>query len=203
MFGKLTRSRPEAGTLPSGGADWSRHRRLDDAARAYFVNPDIALTAIHGVLGRRKIRGFTLERVVDINEKGASLWQEAAILDDHRLLLWHSEDLAAEDDSTDGPTMDSSVQIVPLESISHIGMRTLVGRDEAGKPTDHGAYLVAATGSLHELTTIQSGEDAPPSARFRQEAFRFSKTVEEDGAGQVARLVDFGRTFGRLVPHAR
>ncbi|OIV38433.1 hypothetical protein BIV57_05955 [Mangrovactinospora gilvigrisea] len=237
MFGRVIRSRSRrarAGVLPptSASADWSEHRRFEDAARAYFLHPEVAIDAVRGVLGRRRVRGFTLERVVDISEQGASLWQEAAVLDDRRLILWHSEDLGSSgeglgewaelDGAADGPVgasatvpaqgvgggdgelLDSSLQVVPLGSISHIGLRTLVGLDGDGRTAQRGAYLVAATGNPHELTAVPApgGEEGLAGARFRQESFRFSKTVGEDGAGQVARLIEFGRALGRLAPHA-
>ena len=91
------------------------------------------------------MRGFTLERVVDLTEAGASVWQEAAVCDGRRLILWHSEELADED-APSGTILDSSVQVLPLASIRHVGMRTLVGRDASGRRIDRGVHLVLATG---------------------------------------------------------
>ncbi|BBA96191.1 hypothetical protein RVR_1374 [Actinacidiphila reveromycinica] len=184
------------------GADWSPYGRLRDAAEAYFLHPEIALDAISGVLGRRRVRGFTLERVVDLTEAGASVWQEAAVCDGRRLILWHSEELADEN-SPGGTVLDSSVQVLPLDAIGHIGMRTLVGRDERGHRVDRGVYLVLATATPHELTAAQPDPDAQPplaAAKIRPESFRFSKSLDDGGPGQIARLIDFGRLLSRLVP---
>ncbi len=204
MFGKATRSRPAADTGggAAAGADWSPYRRLEDAAEVYFLHPDIALDAIAGVLGRHRVRGFTLERVVDLTEAGASVWQEAAVCDGRRLILWHSEELA---DATapGGTVLDSSVQVLSLGSIGHVGMRTLVGRDERGRRVDRGVYLVLATAMPHELSMVQADPDSPlpvASAKFRPESFRFSKSLDDGGPGQIARLIAFGRLMGRLVP---
>jgi hypothetical protein len=203
MFSKTTRSRPQAaaGADPAG-ADWSPYARLEDAAGAYFLHADVALDAIAGVLGRRRVRGFTLERVVDLTEAGASVWQEAAVCDGRRLILWHSEELA-DAGAPGGTVLDSSVQVLPLESIGHVGMRTLVGSDERGRRVDRGVHLVLATAMPHELTAVQADPDGPlpvASAKFRPESFRFSKSLDDGGAGQIARLIDFGRLLGRLVP---
>lgn len=199
MFSRATRgSRPETRPLGPAGSDWSAYRRLDDAARAYFIHAEVALDAIHAVLGRRRVRGFTLERVVDLTEAGASVWQEAAVCDGRRLVLWHSEELA-DSEAPGGTVLDSSVQVLPLNAVAHVGMRTLVGRDEQGRRTDRGVYLVVATGTPHEMTATQ-GEAEQASARFRPEAFRFSKSLDDGGPGQIARLTDFGRLLGRLVP---
>jgi len=200
MFSKAARSRPPTGRWGPAGSDWSPYARLDDAARAYFLHADIALEAVAGVLGRRRVRGFTLERVVDLTEVGASVWQEAAVCDGQRLILWHSEELADED-APGGTVLDSSIQVLPLNAIGHVGMRTLVGRDDRGERVDRGVYLVLATATPHELSAVQTDPESPvSSARLRPEAFRFSKSLEDGGPGQIARLIDFGRLLGRLVP---
>jgi hypothetical protein len=147
------------------------------------------------------VRGFTLERVVDLTEAGASVWQEAAVCDGRRLVLWHSEELA-DSEAPGGTVLDSSVQVLPLDAVVHVGMRTLVGRDGEGRRQDRGVHLVVATGTPHELTAVQTEPDqpSPGTARFRPEAFRFSKSLDDGGPGQMARLIEFGRLLGRLVP---
>ncbi|MEU4685585.1 hypothetical protein [Streptomyces xinghaiensis] len=201
LFGRAARGGLARSRLGPAGSDWSPYERFDEAARAYFLHSDVALEAVGGVLGRRRIRGFTLERVVDLTESGASVWQEAAICDGRRLILWHSEDVA-DDQAPGGTVLDSSVQVLPLESIRHVGMRTMVGRDAAGRRVDRGVHLVLATSTPHELNPVPGGDPEAPiaSARFRPEAFRFSKSLEDGGPGQIARLISFGRLLGRLVP---
>lgn len=200
MFSKATRSRSTVRPAGPAGSDWAPYARLDDAAHAYFLHADVALEAIGGVMGRRRVRGFTLERVVDLTEAGTSVWQEAAVCDGRRLILWHSEEVADED-APGGRVLDSSVQVLPLETIGHVGMRTLVGNDEQGRRVDRGVYVVLATAIPHELSAVRGDVDgAITSARFRPEAFRFSKSLEDGGPGQIARLTAFGRLLGRLVP---
>jgi hypothetical protein len=181
------------------GADWSPYQRFQDAARSYFLHADVALDAVSGVLGRRRVRGFTLERVVDLTETGTSVWQEAAVCDGRRLILWHSEEVT-DREAPGGTVLDSSVQVLPLAAIGHVGMRTMVGRDEHGARMNRGVYLVVATGTVQELSAVPGGDAGPATARFRPEAFRFSKSLEDGGPGQIARLIDFGRLLGRLVP---
>ncbi|MFE0632853.1 hypothetical protein ACFW3D_38665 [Streptomyces sp. NPDC058864] len=200
MFSKATRSRTTARPGGPAGSDWAPYARLDDAARAYFLHADVALDAIDGIVGRRRVRAFTLERVVDLTEAGTSVWQEAAVCDGRRLILWHSEEVADED-APGGRVLDSSVQVLPLEAIGHVGMRTLVGRDEQGRRIDRGVYVVLATATPHELSAVRGDADgAVSAARFRPESFRFSKSLDDGGAGQIARLIAFGRMMGRLVP---
>jgi hypothetical protein len=201
MFSRAARSRAAGPGAGRAGADWSPYPRLQDAAQAYFLHPEIALDAVAGVLGRRRVRGFTLERVVDLTEAGVSVWQEAAVCDGRRLILWHSEELA-DARAPGGTVLDSSVQVLPLDAIGHVGMRTLVGHDERGRRVDRGVHLVLATVMPHELSAVQADPDSPlpASATLRPESFRFSKSLDDGGAGQIARLIDFGNLLGRLVP---
>ncbi|MEU8568662.1 hypothetical protein AB0C51_09915 [Streptomyces pathocidini] len=200
-FSRAARSSPAPQRPAPADPDWSPYERLEDAARAYFLHADVALEAVGGVLGRHRVLGFTLERVVDLTEAGVSVWQEAAVCDGKRLILWHSEELT-DDKAPGGTVLDSSVQVMPLGSIRHVGMRTLMGHDAAGRRIDRGVHLVLATGTPHELTPTPGGDpDAPlTSARFRPESFRFSKSLDDGGPGQIARLIAFGRLLGRLVP---
>ncbi|MBC3841558.1 hypothetical protein GXW82_18625 [Streptacidiphilus sp. 4-A2] len=184
------------------GTDWSPFARLESAAEAYFLHPDVALAAIGGVLGRRRVRGFTLERVVDLTDAGASVWQEAAVCDGHRLILWHSEEV--EDSAAPGGTvLDSSIQVLPLSEVRHVGMRTLVGRDGSGGRTRRGVFVVVTTGTLQELSAVPLDEGGSGTARFRPESFRFSKSLDDGGPGQMDRLTAFGELLGRLVPASR
>jgi hypothetical protein len=200
-FSRVARTQA-AGPLAPPGADWSPFRRLEDAARAYFLHADVALGAIRGVLGRRRVRGFTLERVVELTDSGTSVWQEAAVCDSRRLVLWHSEELT-DRAAPGGTVLDSSLQVLPLAEIGHVGIRTLVGRDESGARTKRGVYLVLTTGAVRELSAVPAGEEGAATARFRPEAFRFSKSLEDGGPGQIDRLQAFGELLGRLVPAAR
>jgi hypothetical protein len=200
---RMPRRQERAGS-PVGlpGTDWSPFWRLEGAAEAYFLHPDVALTAIGGVLGRRRVRGFTLERVVDLTDAGASVWQEAAVCDGRRLILWHSEEIA--DSSAPGGTvLDSSIQVLPLSEVRHVGMRTLVGRDRDGARVRRGVFVVVTTGAVQELSAVPPDEGAAGTARFRPEAFRFSKSLDDGGPGQMDRLLAFGELLGRLVPAAR
>ena len=203
MFSRVSKRRAEDGPrLGLPGTDWSPYPRLKDAADAYFLHPDVALTALAGVLGRRRVRGFTLERVVDLTDAGASVWQEAAVCDGRRLILWHSEEV--QDRTAPGGTvLDSSIQVLPLSEVRHVGMRTLVGRDGEGPRTRRGVFVVVTTGAVQELSAVPPDEGGAGTARFRPESFRFSKSLDDGGPGQMDRLTAFGELLGRLVPAAR
>ena len=208
MFSRVSRRRvlrrQEESGSPVGlpGTDWSPFARLESAAEAYFLHADVALAAIGGVLGRRRVRGFTLERVVDLTDAGASVWQEAAVCDGRRLILWHSEEVA-DSGEPGGTVLDSSIQVLPLTEVRHVGMRTLVGQDGSGERTRRGVFVVVTTGAVQELSAVPPDEGGSGTARFRPESFRFSKSLDDGGPGQMDRLTAFGELLGRLVPATR
>ena len=99
--------------LPAVFPDWSPYPDLDSAARAYLRDPDLALDALGGVLAGAGVLCFTLERFVNDTN---GVWQEVAICDGTRLVLWHGEDVAP----GEGPmgSMTSSVRVLPLSVVT-------------------------------------------------------------------------------------
>jgi len=178
--------------------DWSPYKDLESAARAYLRDPDLALDALGGVLAGGVDDGivaFTLERFVnEIN----CVWQEVAVCDGSRLVLWHGEDLAPDD----GPpgSMTSSVRVVPLSSVAEVGTRRRLRRDPDGTAHVDAVDVYVLLSSLDD-SGPPLNPDVPEerTALVRQDALRFVKTVGDGGAGQIARLEQFARTVSSLV----
>ncbi|WBB81112.1 hypothetical protein O7606_06950 [Micromonospora sp. WMMD882] len=184
-------SRPEIGgdDLPAVFPDWSPYRDLESAARAYLRDPDVALEALGGVLGGASVLGFTLERFV--NEVNG-VWQEVVVCDGHRLVLWHGEDVPP----GEGPpgSMTSSLRVVPVSTVTEVGCRRRLNRaDNGGIRVDSiDVYLL-----LTSLDEAPAGDDAAGAPRH--DALRFGKTLDDGGAGQVARLEEFARLVASVV----
>lgn len=179
------------GRLPAVFPDWSPYQDLEAAARAYLRDPDLALEALHGVLPGGGVLSFTLERFVnEIN----CVWQEVAVCDGSRLVLWHGEDLAP----GDGPagSMTSSIRVVPLSQVVEVGTRRRLQRaaDGATRVDAVDVYIL-----LDALDDSASAADHPGAPPVRQDALRFVKTLEDGGPGQIARLEEFARTIGSLL----
>jgi hypothetical protein len=182
---------PSYGQIHAVFPDWSPYKDLDSAARAYLRDPDLALEALSGALpaGGGVVETFTLERFVnEIN----CVWQEVAVCDGSRLVLWHGEDLAP----GDGPagSMTSSVRVVPLSQVAEIGTRRRLQRDADGTPRVDAVDVYVLLNSLDD-----GGSEDRAAAPARQDALRFVKTVEDGGPGQIARLEDFARTISALI----
>jgi hypothetical protein len=174
--------------LPAVFPDWSPYPDLDSAARAYLRDPDLALDALGGVLAGAGVLCFTLERFVNDTN---GVWQEVAVCDGSRLVLWHGEDVAP----GEGPlgSMTSSLRILPLSVVTEVGTRRRLQRLDSGVRVDAvDVYIL--------LSSFDDGGSAEEQAPVvRQDALRFVKTLDDGGTGQIARLEEFARVISALV----
>ena len=185
----MTSSPFGGGDLPAVFPDWSPYRDLESAARAYLRDPDLALDALDGVLRGASVLGFTLERFV--NEVNG-VWQEVVVCDGSRLILWHGEDVPPDD----GPagSMTSSLRVVPVSTVTEVGCRRRVTRAPDGSFRVDSIDVYLLLSSLDE--TVPGDEGQPP---LRHDALRFGKTLEDGGAGQIARLEEFARLVASVI----
>jgi hypothetical protein len=178
------------GELPAVFPDWSPYQELDSAARAYLRDPEVALEALGGVLRGAQVLSFTLERFVnDVN----GVWQEVVVCDGSRLILWHGEDVPP----GDGPpgSMTSSLRVVPLSTVTEVGCRRRLTRTPGGQARVDSIDVYLLLSSIDEANATP-GEDG---GAVRHDALRFGKTLDDGGAGQIARLEDFARVVASIV----
>ena len=184
-------SRPAfgGGDLPAVFPDWSPYQDLESATRAYLRDPEVALDALGGVLRGASVLGFTLERFV--NEVNG-VWQEVAICDGSRLVLWHGEDVPPDD----GPagSMTSSLRVVPVSTVSEVGCRRRLSRSPTGQIRVDSIDVYLLLSSLDEGVPGDEAHALP-----RHDALRFGKTLDDGGAGQIARLEEFARVVASVV----
>jgi hypothetical protein len=181
------------GDQPMVFPDWSPYPDLESAARAYLRDPDVALEALGGVLRGAMVLGFTIERFV--NEVNG-VWQEVAVCDGTRLILWHGEDVPP----GEGPpgSMTSSLRVVPMSAVTEVGCRRRLIRSGTGQARIDSVDVYLLLTSLDEAG-VGTGGSAEPSTLIRHDALRFGKTLDDGGAGQIARLEEFARLVASLV----
>jgi hypothetical protein len=179
------------GEIPAVFPDWSPYQDLESAARAYLRDPEIALESLAGVLRGAGVLGFTLERFV--NEVNG-VWQEVVVCDGTRLVLWHGEDVPP----GDGPpgSMTSSLRVVTLSAVTEVGCRRRLTRTPTGLVRVDSIDVYLLLTSLDEAGGAVAEEAAP---LIRHDALRFGKTLDDGGAGQIARLDDFSRLVASLI----
>src|SRR5690606_36967351 len=128
---EMLMGRPDGGDrrLPAVFPDCSPYSDLEAAARAYLRDPDLALEELNEVLSAGSVLAFTLERFV--NETNG-VWQEVAVCDGSRLVLWHGEAVTGDDGP--GGAMTSSIRVVPLSQVAEVGSRRRILRGPGGNP---------------------------------------------------------------------
>lgn len=175
--------------------DWAPYPRLEDAVRAYIRDADAALEALGGVLDPTAVLAFTCERVASTQDWGESLWQEVAVTDGRRLVLWHGDDEA--DESRPGSLMfSSSVRTIPLSAIVDQGLRNRFRTDADGARTMHAVMLYLSTQTSERSQTELTEANETRTVHY-VETYRFSKSVTDGGLAQMQRLLQFGRALSK------
>ena len=181
--------------------DWAPYTLLDEAVRAYIRDADAALEALSGVLDPSDVLAFTCEQVASNQEWGDSLWQEVAVTDGKRLVLWHGDDEAGEEPAG-GLMFSSSLRTIPLSAIVDQGLRNRFRVEPDGSRTMHAVMLYLSTQTPERAVTEQAPElTAANETRTVQyvETYRFSKSVTDGGLAQMQRLLQFGRALSRVT----
>jgi len=185
--------------------DWAPYAQLEDAVRAYIRDADPALDALSGVLDPSAVLAFTCEQVRSQQEWGESWWQEVAVTDGHRLVLWHGDD-EADEERPGGLMFSSSLRTIPLSAIVDQGLRNRFRVEPDGSRTMHAVMLYLST-QTPERATTELAADAGAAGETRTvqyvETYRFSKSVTDGGLAQMQRLLQFGRALSRVTGKSR
>src|SRR6476646_8031621 len=86
------RSREEARALMSVPQDWAPYSSLEDAARVYLRDPELALDQLRTVVDFPAVRSFIMSRGATDEPWGDAVWQEVVLTDGRRLIIWRAED---------------------------------------------------------------------------------------------------------------
>jgi hypothetical protein len=177
--------------------DWAPYPRLDDAVRAYVRDADAALEALYGVVDPGAVKAFTCERVPSSQPWGESLWQEVAVTDGQRLILWHGDD-ETDEDRPDVLMFSSSVRTVPLRAIVDQGLRNRFKAEPDGSRTMHAVMLYLSTQTPERSLTELTEANETRTVQY-VETYRFSKSVTDGGLAQMQRLLQFGRAVSQFT----
>ena len=159
--------------------DWSTAATLPAAARMYLRDPDVALAELAGAVDPAEVELWCLERHV---LEGGEVWQEVIALAFGSLYLWHGEDDL--DEGVPAGSMTSAVRVIPITSVVEVGMRQV---RHAGQPLRAEAYVAFGQFDHKPDPRDTDGE----RMIVGNERIVIGKSVEEHGAGQVARAWEF------------
>ena len=180
-------------SLGQNPQDWAPYPQLDQAVRAYIRDADAALEALSGVLHPDEVVAFTCERVPSTQPWGESLWQEVAVTDGRRLILWHGDD-EADEENPDVRMFSSSIRTIPLSAVVDQGLRNRFRIEPDGSRTMNAVMLYLSTQTPERSMTELSEANETRTVQY-VETYRFSKSVTDGGLAQMQRLLQFGRAL--------
>lgn len=72
--------------------DWAPYSSLEDAAKVYLRDPDLALDQLRSLVDFPAVKSFIVSRGVTSELWGDALWQEVVLTDGRRLIIWRADD---------------------------------------------------------------------------------------------------------------
>ncbi|HEX7826616.1 MAG TPA: hypothetical protein VF477_17060 [Mycobacterium sp.] len=174
--------------------DWAPYTTLEDAARVYLRDPELALDQLRSLVDFPAITSFIMSRGETEESWGTALWQEIVLTDGRRLIMWRADDESTSTDGYDRRTLESSVRTILLSTITDHILTTQFDVLDDGTRRLSEVRLRMYT----QLITRSHQKSATDTDLFC-ESFRYTKTVDNGGLAQMQRLLQFGRGLSRSM----
>ncbi len=160
-------------------ADWTSHRHLQHAVMLGIRNPEVALNNMRSFINFDSAYSFVLTQ--------RPAWQEVAVTDGRRLILWHGSDTecAGHDDRLPHPMFQSSVRTVLISRLSDQALHT-----EYDVLDDGSRELVSVRLRLYTPIVNSTTRTTPEDSQHYVESYRFDKN-SDDGQAEMERLLEF------------
>jgi hypothetical protein len=178
----------------SSPQDWAPYSSVQDAAKVYLRDPELALEQLRAVVDIPAIRSFIMSRGAVDESWGESVWQELVLTDGARLIMWRADDELATTGDRERRMLEASVRTIALSSITDHVLTT--------------DYEVLADGT-RRLSEVRLRVYTQLITRVRRrsatdsdiycESFRYHKSVDDGGLAQMQRLLQFGRVLSRCI----
>ena len=77
--------------------DWAPYPSVEDAAKVYLRDPDLALDQLRSIVDLPTVKSFIMSRGFTEESWGETdenrLWQEVVLTDGRRLIMWRADDV--------------------------------------------------------------------------------------------------------------
>ena len=174
--------------------DWAPYTTLEDAARVYLRDPELALDQLRSLVDFTAITSFIMSRGETEESWGTALWQEIVLTDGRRLIMWRADDESTSTDGYDRRTLESSVRTILLSTITdHILTTQFDVLDDGTR------RLSEVRLRMYTQLITRSHQKSVTDTDLFCESFRYTKTVDNGGLAQMQRLLQFGRGLSRSM----
>lgn len=174
--------------------DWAPYSSLEDAARVYLRDPDLALDQLRALVDFPTVKSFIMSRGVSTESWGDGLWQEVVLTDGRRLIIWRADDELSSSEDESRQTMDASVRTILLSTITdHILTTEFEVLDDGTR------RLAEVRLRMYTQLLTRTRQKTAVDTDLFCESFRYVKTVDNGGLAQMQRLLQFGRVLSRAI----
>jgi len=175
--------------------DWAPYTAVDEAARVYLRDPDLALEQLRAVVDPPAIKSFIMSRGVTEEAWGEALWQEVVLTDGHRLIMWRADDEASQANGRERRVLNASVRTILLSTITdHVLTTEYEVLDDATR------RLTEVRLRMYTQLITRTRQKTATESDIYCESFRYTKSVDNGGLAQMQRLLQFGRVLSRCIP---
>ncbi len=173
--------------------DWAPYTSVDEAARVYLRDPDLALEQLRSVVDFSSITSFIMSRGESDEPWGEAVWQEVVATDGRRLILWRADDDASVTTGSEPRRiLDASVRTILLSTITDHILTT-----EFEILPDGTRRLAEVRLRMYTQLLTRARQKSVVDTDLFCESFRYTKTVDDGGLAQMQRLMQFGRVLSR------
>lgn len=176
--------------------DWAPYSSVEEAARVYLRDPELALDQLRSVVDPPTIRSFIMSRGYTDEPWGdedQALWQEIVLTDGRRLIMWRADDEMSSSDR-DRRVLNASVRTILLSTITD---HVLTAEYEV--LDDDTRRLSEVRLRMYTQLITRSRQRSATESDIYCESFRYYKSVDNGGLAQMQRLLQFGRVLSRCM----
>ena len=178
--------------------DWAPYSTVDEAAKVYLRDPDLALDQLRSVVDLPTIKSFIMSRGIAEESWGEAaepaLWQEVVLTDGHRLIMWRADDELTSANDRDRRVLNASVRTILLSTITDHVLTT-----EYEVLEDDTRRLSEVRLRMYTQLITRSRQKSATESDIYCESFRYTKSVDNGGLAQMQRLIQFGRVLSRCI----
>ena len=188
--------------------DWAPYSSMDEAAKVYLRDPELALDQLRSVIDLPAIKSFIMSRGFsegtwgDTDENPSPCpsggrgpqWQEVVLTDGHRLIIWRADDESSIVDDRERRVLNASVRTILLSTITDHVLTTEYEALEDGT-----RRLSEVRLRMYTQLVTRSRQKSVTETDIYCESFRYYKSVDNGGLAQMQRLLQFGRVLSRCI----
>jgi hypothetical protein len=175
--------------------DWAPYTSVEEAARVYLRDPELALDQLRSLVDFPTIKSFIMSRGATEESWGEALWQEIVLTDGRRLIMWRADDeLSSVEGREPRRVLDASIRTILLSTITdHILTTEFEILDDGTR------RLAEVRLRMYTQLLTRTRQKSAVDTDLFCESFRYTKTVDNGGLAQMQRLLQFGRMLSRSM----